>query len=73
MGINNAGERMLCLARKPLWNFMNHMSPRVSGVKRPDGVKGPGGVGVRGGPISVAGENGSKESTVVCLVTGGFL
>lgn len=64
---------MLCLARKPLWNFMNHMSPRLLGVKGPGGVKGPDGVGVRGGAISVTGEDGSMESMVVRLFTGGFL
>ena len=64
---------MLCLARKSLWNFMNHMSPRLLVVKGPGGVKGPDGVGVREGAISVTGENGGMESTVVRLFTGGFL
>lgn len=63
---------MLCLARKSLWDFMNHMSPRLSGVMGPGGVKGPDGVGLRGGAVSVTGENGSMES-VVPLFTGGFL
>ena len=53
--------------------LMNHMSPRLSGVEGPDGVKRPDGVEVRGGAVSVTGENGSMESVVVPLFTGGFL
>lgn len=53
--------------------LMNHMSPRLSGVEGPGGVKRPDGIEVRGGAVSVTGENGSMESVVVPLFAGGFL
>ena len=58
--------KKLPFALKSLQNFMNHMSPRLSGVK------GPGGLGVRGGAISVLGGDGSMGALVVALLISDF-
>lgn len=65
-GVKQCWRKKLHLATKFLENFMNHESPRLSGVKEPVGL------GVKEGVISVIGENGSMGTMVVRLFVGGF-